>query len=227
MWRAIVTEINKLQTEGITLPDGSKLVGSLSNVTYDNLGGNECFGFVECFNATYYCRICEMPKRQCQTACAEIPELLRTKESLDNNRRILLQYQDRNEKIDFVKTMGLKNDCVLNEIPFFHITSNINVDVMHDICEGVIPFLLRKLFQFCFKNKVFSEDRLNSMIEFFDFGILNGCKRPSTVLLTKSNCNQNATQNYVLMNNLPFILYDALCDNDNTKLKFGKRLQRY
>lgn len=54
--RLIVKEIRSLETKGIELPDGSFMKARLMCTSFDNLGGNGCFGFAEGFNAKYFCK---------------------------------------------------------------------------------------------------------------------------------------------------------------------------
>lgn len=59
-----VQDLHTLETEGILINDGTYLKGTLVQVSFDNLGGNGIFGFVTCFQANYYCRICFCPKAE-------------------------------------------------------------------------------------------------------------------------------------------------------------------
>lgn len=125
--------------------------------------------------------------------------------------------RENDENIDLNETFGIKDVCVLNKLKYYHPMVNITVDILHDLNEGVIQFLLKNTFQLCYKLKLFTEDQLNSRLQFFNFGLLNAKKLRSTVMAKKKNCNQNATQSYVLMVHLPFILYEELCNNIHLK----------
>lgn len=83
VWEQIIRDINELETEGIETYSGKNLRGTLINITFDNLGGSQCFGFAQSFNITYYCRICKMPKHECQITCIEKRELFRSKDGFD------------------------------------------------------------------------------------------------------------------------------------------------
>lgn len=54
----LVRDLKFLETDGISINNELILIGTLVHVSFDNLGGNQIFGFVQSFNATYYCRIC-------------------------------------------------------------------------------------------------------------------------------------------------------------------------
>lgn len=72
----ILNEIKQLETTGIIV-DGQILKGRLVRFLSDNLGANQTFGFVECFNS-FFCRICEISKDFSQYLVKEKPELMRT-----------------------------------------------------------------------------------------------------------------------------------------------------
>lgn len=217
VWRLIMRDILDLQTNGIESGRDCVVKGSLVNVAGDNAGANQCFGFAEGFNASYSCRMCRMSKTESQKCSIEKCDMLRTKENyaadlskLEEQKRKIGMNGEKH-KINFEETRGLKNQCVLNELPFFHILDNVNVDPMHDLNEGAIPFLMGNLFKLCFKSKMFDEFELNSKVQFFNFGYLNTDIRPSSINVSKKNCNQNASQSRNLFLHLPFILYDDIC----------------
>lgn len=58
--RPIVREIQYLENEGIRTGSNRLIRGSLSSLSFDNLGANSCLGFVESFSTSApFCRICE------------------------------------------------------------------------------------------------------------------------------------------------------------------------
>lgn len=71
VWKTISNEINILQTKGIRA--GLQIIkGTLINVTCDNLGANQCLGFSEGFSARFYCRICQLPKKNARKCVVKI-----------------------------------------------------------------------------------------------------------------------------------------------------------
>lgn len=66
---------------------------------------------------------------------------------------------------------GIRQECVFNKIPSFHVTENFAVDITHDIFEGVAIFDFIEIFcQFIFIDKIITIDTLNSKIKYFDYG---------------------------------------------------------
>lgn len=79
---------------------------------------------------------------------------------------------------------------------------------MHDINEGLIPFLLTKLFEYCDLKKIIKKTEIQRLVCDFNYGMLHKQNKPSKVNFDRSNLGQNATQLYTIMIHLPFILAD-------------------
>lgn len=204
IWQIIKNEISFLETTGITTGTENRILkGTLTQVAFDNLGANTSLGFVGSFRSNYYCRQCECSNHECQSMCRENFGKLRSRESYDEQINII----NNSVKVDYEKTKGVKYYCKLSDLKYFHVVDNPTADIMHDVCEGTIPFALKVLFKFCFKSKLFTLSELNSMIQFFDYGILYTKNKPSAVNLDKRSLGQNATQSLCLFRNIPFILY--------------------
>lgn len=80
---------------------------------------------------------------------------------------------ENSTKVDFEKTKGIKRDCALNKLQYFHTMENFSVDLMHDIPERIIPSILHQLFQYCIEKRICSEKELVQKIQFHDYGALN------------------------------------------------------
>lgn len=215
----LVDDLKSLETEGITLDDGSVLKGTLVQVSFDNLGGNAIFGFVKCFNATYYCRICYSRKEDCQKITKEITEKLRTEDQYNSNVAEAQNLLESNAKLDVKKTLGITNYCILNDLKYFHSIQNRSQDVMHDMYEGAMPFILGRLFKLFSSHDIIGIDDIAEKILSFDYGLLERRNIPSPVFVAKKNLNQNASQMHCLMKHIPFILVDLLKIKDIKKKK--------
>lgn len=110
-------------------------------------------------------------------------------------------------KVDYKETRGIKRYCLLNDLRYFSIFENLTADIMHDINEGAIPFLLRKLFELLLFNKILSEEELKMKIQFYDYGHTNKSNVPSVLKLDSSNLGQNSNQMKCLFFHIPFILH--------------------
>lgn len=145
-----------------------------------------------------------MDRDECKTATEDDPRKYRTKETYSNT----IQSIGNKKTIDFKETKGLKRKCVLNELNYFHILDNLNVDLMHDILEGTLPVLLKEFFSHCISENVFTEFELKNLIDYFDYGKLNTHNNPFNMCLSKSNLGQNASKMKCLFQHLPLILYE-------------------
>lgn len=211
IWKCVVEDINVLSSDGLKISESLTLFGSLSTVCADNAGANSTLGFAESFAAAHYCRICELSKYECQSTCQEIPTALRTIEKYDESLRALKEMT----KVNYVRTKGIKRDCALNSLKHFHVVENFCIDIMHDLAEGVIPFLLKRIIRYCLDKRIVTGNTIVSKIQYFNYGISDKTKIPSTLDLDKHNLNQNASQAMCLFYHIPYILYDykdQLCD---------------
>lgn len=215
----LVNDVKCLETQGISIGNNVFLKGTIAQISFDNLGGNHLFGFTRGFNATYFCRICSCPKEMCQKMSRECKENVRT---IEQYNAIIEKFNLRscnNGKIDLKSSFGLENYCKLNDLNHFHSINNRSQDIMHDIDEGAIPFILGHLFDYLSTEKIITLDEIKSKIKSFDYGILERKTIPSEIFFKKKNLNQNASQMRCLIKHIPFIFVDLLKLTDVIKNK--------
>lgn len=213
IWHLVQRDINYLETHGIDIGDGRIMKGTLTNSSFDNLGANQAFGFVASFNSTYFCRICEMSKSECKSSSCEDPSKIRKIDTYNKTIESIMN----STNVDVKETRGIKMKCVLNDLKYFHILKNWSVDIMHDLNEGVIPFVLKGFFSKMIEIGLHSIESLNDWIQSFDYGSLNQRNLPSKISLEKSNLNQNATQSKCLLQHISFVFWKHW---DNEYLKY-------
>lgn len=205
----IVADIKSLETKGILTKSGAILKGALICVSFDNLGGNVLFGFSAGFNANYFCRICTSQREKCQKMVKENPNNIRNITEYDD---VMAQFESGN-KLDLTATKGIKTMCALNSLNNFHILTNASVDLMHDIFEGSVGFLLYQVFNYCITHKIASIEQLQFLVQYYYYGEISKRNIPSKLMIDKKNVGQNASQAKCLILHLPFILFkfqDAL-----------------
>lgn len=200
----IVNELSILETTGIEIKTGQHLKGVLINISSDNLGANGIFGFVESFSATYYCRMCELNSTECKAVVEEISEKMRRTSTYQIHVDSLGDIGSKNP--DYKLSKGVKKFCVFNRLQNFHIFENSNVDVMHDINEGVIRFFIKFLFEHIRSSKISTFDKLIAMCRDYNYGWCSKKYKPSLIKVDRPNLNQNAMQTHCLMIHLPFLL---------------------
>lgn len=174
-------------------------------MTFDNLGGNVALGFAQSLAATYFCRMCLCNLRADETKhiSTAIQEKYRTESSYDE----AIQMICHSSKVDLKQTKGITEYCVLNNLECFHILNNWTADVMHDLCEGVIGFLLHDFFELCVSKKILSESEIIALVSNYDYGVLNSQFIPSNIKLERKNLNQSASQMKCLMQHIPFVFH--------------------
>lgn len=211
--RPISRDLMLLEKEGIPIDSNASLRGTLVNLSFDNLGGNTCLSMVEGFRSLApLCRVCECPRSEFTKLSVEDETKIRNRTKYEEN----LQAIDKSDSVDLMETRGIKRYCVLNDLKYFHTFENFSVDIMHDLNEGCIPFLLKKLFGFCVDSKLISKTQLVEKFRSHEYGALNRSSRPSTIYLHKDNLNQTASQLKCLFLHIPFVLFK---EQNHAKLK--------
>lgn len=204
LWQEIVRDINYLETVGVEIDGRPNLKCTLTHLSFDNLGANLSLGYVACFSSSHFCRHCLRSKDQCQIAIEDDSDLIRTKFIYNEQLRIV----QNSEKVKYDETKGVKFYCKLNDLLHFHIIDNPTVDIMHDLAEGIVPFLIKNLLLHAFNKKIFNENDFNWMTQFYSYGWLHRHEIPSSICLNKRSLGQNAVQSLCLFKHLPMILYE-------------------
>lgn len=204
IWHHIVKDVSKLE-KGIDIGGGKIIRGTVTYFSSDNLGANTALGLVQNFSkAHYFCRFCLCSKEEIQTSCRESPHKARNKKNYEEQ---LSKINDAT-KVDYKSTKGIARYCRLNDLEYYHMFDSMVPDIMHDLNEGTIPFLLKKLFEHCIENKIFSEQYISQKIQYHDYGYLNKKNVPSLINISKENLNQNASQLLCLFRHIPYIFYE-------------------
>lgn len=202
VWRQIVRDISYIEN-GIDI-GGEIIRGTISYFSSDNLGQHTALGFVQNFSTTEYCcRFCTCPLFEMKTLCKEIPSKIRTIEQYNEQIRKI----NDSAKVDLKESKGVLRYCALNDLKYFNIIDGMVPDIMHDLNEGAVPFVLKYTFELLINEKVFSEKQINDSTINFDYGQLNKNNIPSKIGLKKRSLGQNASQILCLLYHMPYIFY--------------------
>lgn len=174
----IVSDLKILESVGIKCRY-QMIKGTIACFTFDNAGGNELYGFVKSFRASHYCRICNLSSDECTRASSEHPDRIR---KIKDYNEIIAELPDSKA----IHLQGIKKACPLNNLKYFHILQNTTVDLMHDLMEGVIPFLLKELFSWLVANNIYREDEIVNRVRDFNYGHLFKDSKPSLLDLKKN-----------------------------------------
>jgi len=173
---------------------------SLAQVLGDNLGIRQIFGIKACFIGENICHLCNASTNLIQKFHHESDFIRKTKKSYDNRIKTL------NADPNNVKLFGLNTGTILNDLNYFHITSNHMFDLAHDIWEGIgrleINLLLEQLIKI---EKLFSLDLLNDRIHMFNYGQVEKRNKPNSILSEGSSLRvkDKAINTYCLFRFLP------------------------
>jgi hypothetical protein len=75
---------------------------------------------------------------------------------------------------------GVKRDSILNRSQYFHVVDGLDIDVMHDQLEGVLPLQLKMLLtKYIIIDKLFTLRIVNDRIASFDYGPTDVKNKPS------------------------------------------------
>nr|XP_018905242.1 PREDICTED: uncharacterized protein LOC109035885 [Bemisia tabaci] len=134
LFEPVKEDLGILHSKGITskLPNGKDINVYFQLITLigDNLGLNCIGGFSQNFSTSnYFCHICKAHKDEVKYLVREAEHLLRT---VPNYRSDLMKNNSRNT--------GIKERCILNDLPNFHIILSCAVDPMHNIYEGIAQY---------------------------------------------------------------------------------------
>ncbi|XP_031359195.1 uncharacterized protein LOC116182794 isoform X1 [Photinus pyralis] len=159
IFESLIDDLIFLEREGIYVdrPDGiqEKIYFTLFLILGDNLGLNSILGFNESFNSDHFCRICLATKQMSQVEVDQLKFILRSKETYNSH------------STNF--SHGVKESCIWNVLPNFHVTNNICCDMMHDVLEGILRYDMAFVINSLIRKKYFSLDHLNERIKFFKF----------------------------------------------------------
>lgn len=157
----LISELQYLGETGIKIVVNGKsykIYFLTSLVLGDNLGANAILGFVTSFSSTHFCRICYGGSAHTRVLTKELLDLLRSKD----------KYELDAETPKMPET-GIKESCIFNRIPGFHVILNVCLDIMHDLFEGVANYVIALILLKLIELNCFSIQELNNILRTMDF----------------------------------------------------------
>jgi hypothetical protein len=206
VFKELISELTSLYNDGLTVNINNKVETIFFVVPCligDNLGLHGILGFTECFRSNFSCRFCKVNKDDSKCSTRECKDLLR-----DNDN----YYEDVRKKD--ISLTGIKEDCVWNNLEYFHVTNNYSVDIMHDLLEGVCIYDIGQLLhQFVMVDKLFSLEILNSRIQLFALGENDSKNRPGVIThkdVSQKKLKMSASQMLCLVRYLGLMIGDLV-----------------
>ena len=210
----LLRDLQLLENEGIYISRlGTSIRGTVLYVSSDNLGAHAFSGFQESFNVDKFCRFCSASRSDIQSCSVQSNSfVLRTKESFNENVSRLRE----NEHLKSVE--GVKRDCVLNKLSYFHCVTGFPPDFLHDLLEGIVPFEICLCLKKFIGQKYFTLDYLNTAIQRFPYKFSDRVNRPQRIpekALVSETIGGNGHENWTLLRFLPLLIGDVVPEDDD------------
>lgn len=168
VFRFFIEDLENLYKKGIQITiDGIdyQIYFITSLILGDNLGINGICGFTCSFSNSLFCRVCYAGPDIVKSLCKEDKSL----------RRTVDQYEKDASDTNNSKNTGVKEKCIFNVLEGFHVITNYTFDIMHDLFEGVLSYVMAKLLiQFIEVDKFFTLEYLNYLIKSTNFSVESG-----------------------------------------------------
>ena len=106
-----------------------------------------------------------------------------------HNRHCQLVHDDQT----LASTYGVKRSSILNQSRYFHVVDGLDLDVMHDQLEGVLPLEIKLLLQkYITVDKYLTLDVLNERIAGFSYPLVDASNKPS-LIKQQAFCSDSAS----------------------------------
>lgn len=202
---------------GILIPinatDNFTLRASVVHVLGDTAAFHELFELMPA-QSNIFCRACYISRCSLHAGNFGLHHQLRTRESVTNDLLALQNGTSTPAKCGIIQAPALH---VLRN---FHFTENLTFDPMHDVLEGVVSMVLKKILNdYVNVKKLITEHILNKRIESFDYGLAEVKDKPSANFTAKSlksknnSISQSASQIWLLLRAFNFIFADIAQSN--------------
>ncbi|XP_064470269.1 uncharacterized protein LOC135385020 [Ornithodoros turicata] len=194
----LVKDVTELETEGIVV-NSIRYTGSVLCLSGDNLSSHRVGGFATSFSHGRVCRFCMALHYELSAKHKEQHFHMRSPESHAYHLDML------ERGLPALSLYGVKRPCAL-PLHGFDPTEHLPPDVMHDVHEGILPFLLKHVLSKLVSDKYFSLETLNASIEKFGYDPCDVKNKPEsihpTVLTGKGSLKGSASQKFCLFRNI-------------------------
>ncbi|CAN7944976.1 unnamed protein product, partial [Ixodes hexagonus] len=205
VFEPLIQDILHLESTGIVV-HGEVLKGSVLFMAGDNLSCHRIGGFKANFSHGRICRYCLTLRHEISTKHAESDFVRRTPEGHMHHLRM------KANGAHTLSLYGVKEACHLTFTGFLP-TEHLPPDVMHDIHEGVLPFVLRHLLASLIASGMFSLSDLNAAVSEFSYAACDRKNRTEVISMDyirgKANIKGNASQIFCFFRHLA--LYVGEC----------------
>ena len=186
--------------------------GALLTFLADTLAAHAVGGFKGSMSFSMrVCRTCMITPEQVQHYLSESKCTLRTVNSYFEQCSLLYGPL----KSHYSKVYGINNMSVLEEAPGYSVINGLPHDIMHDLYEGVVPYEMKLVLNYCINQKFFTIDELNGRIERYGFKNNKPRSFDASFQNADSKIRQSASQMMELCQALPLLIADKIPLNDS------------
>lgn len=210
IFESAINELSFLETTGIIINkngESKRIYFKMVNVLGDNLGVNELFGLVQSFSANCFCRFCLIKKEDINKIVSEQFCTLRNRENYTAGL-----------SLNQISITGIKEPCCFHNLPSFHFTENISVDIMHDFYEGICQYDLALMFNYFINKSSLTLEMLNTRIRGFCYSFYDRKNKPPGILdehIRKKRIILTAAEMQSLIRNLPLMIGHLIPNNSD------------
>lgn len=208
----LLKDLKILEDDGITINGiAEKVKGTIVSIVGDNLASHEIGGYCTNFSSreTCICRFCMATYDDMMNNFKERDFTRRTKQIHEHHIN-LVTLDD-----SYIKLYGLKWNSPLNDLKFFHTSTMLPPDAMHDLLEGIVPFELSLIISNLIKSKFISLPLLNRRIRNMKFGYNDKPNKPYELTENFSKgIKMTASRLWSLLRFLPLMIGDFVPENE-------------
>lgn len=209
-----IKEVKQLESDsGVMLHWHDRICqvhGTLVSYSADSLAAHELLGFMSP-SANMLCRLCKASREEIQIRFEESDFEMREIDDHDDSVEATILRRNGDP------VTGVRQSCPLNHLQNFHCVTNYNLDVMHDMLEGVCPYEVKLLLnQFIFVDQLITLAELNQRIKSFHYSFNDKKNKPSALASDRlrkpsdHKLGQKAAQMWCLVRMLPFLIGDCI-----------------
>ncbi|CAN7951568.1 unnamed protein product [Ixodes pacificus] len=215
VFEPLIEDILYLESTGIVV-HGETLNGSVLFLTGDNLSCHRIGGFKCSFSHGRICRYCLALRHEISVKHTATDFIRRTPEGHMYHLRM------KNNGVSTLSLYGVKEACPLT-FTGFQPTEHLPPDVMHDIHEGVLPFVLRHVLCSLITSGMVSLSDLNAAVIEHSYAPCDRKNKPEIISMDyirgKANVKGNASQIFCFFRHLALYVGGCVpCGHDVWKL---------
>lgn len=218
MIEPVFTDMKKLECGYDMMLRGKnvKVFGSLVAVSADNLASHQIGGFNANFSKGFRkCRTCLGVHSAMQLCFSDNNFIRRTKETHEEQCKLL---NIEGLYAHTSRLYGIKENSILNKLEYFHVIGGLPPDIMHDLLEGIFPYMIvRLLNNIILVEKSVTLKELNFKIKNFNYGANEIRNKPSPIKLIHLKNNkirQSSSQIWLLAITLPLLVGNRISVNN-------------